>query len=215
MGKIKIIIGIGNPDKQYYNTRHNIGFMLLDSMVKKCGTDNFEFEKKINADVLKCPDFVFAKTKLQNRGSSISTSRNRDRLNEKSIILAKPQTFVNKSGETVKKALAFYKLKPEQILIIHDDLDIEFGNSKFSFGKDSAGHKGVNSIIKSLKTNKFGRLRMGIANSLLKKARHQKTLEAKKRKVGDFVLSRFTPTEQKEIQVVFKNSFEKIKEALP
>ena len=191
MGKIKIIIGIGNPDKQYYNTRHNIGFMLLDSMAKKCGTDNFEFEKKINADVLKC------------------------RLNEKSIILAKPQTFVNKSGETVKKALAFYKLKPEQILIIHDDLDIEFGNSKFSFGKDSAGHKGVDSIIKSLKTNKFGRLRMGIANSLLKKARHQKTLEAKKRKVGDFVLSRFTPTEQKEIQVVFKNSFEKIKEALP
>ena len=93
MGKIKIIIGIGNPDKQYYNTRHNIGFLLLDSMVKKCGTDNFEFEKKINADVLKC------------------------RLNEKSIILAKPQTFVNKSGETVKKALAFYKLKPEQILI--------------------------------------------------------------------------------------------------
>lgn len=191
MGKIKIIIGIGNPDKQYYNTRHNIGFMLLDSMAKKCGTDNFEFEKKINADVLKCP------------------------LNEKSILLVKPQTFVNKSGETVKKALAFYKLKPEQILIIHDDLDIEFGNSKFSFGKDSAGHKGVDSIIKSLKTNKFGRLRMGIANSLLKKARHQKTLEAKKRKVGDFVLSRFTPTEQKEIQVVFKNSFEKIKEALP
>ena len=191
MGKIKIIIGIGNPDKQYYNTRHNIGFMLLDSMAKKCGTDNFEFEKKINADVLKCP------------------------LNEKSILLVKPQTFVNKSGETVKKALAFYKLKPEQILIIHDDLDIEFGNLKFSFGKDSAGHKGVDSIIKSLKTNKFGRLRMGIANSLLKKARHQKTLEAKKRKVGDFVLSRFTPTEQKEIQVVFKNSFEKIKEALP
>ena len=184
---MKIILGIGNPDKQHYNTRHNIGFMIIDFIAKKFGAEEFEFEKKLNSEIAKC--FI----------------------DKKGVTLVKPQTYVNKTGETAKKIKTFYKLKPEDILVIHDDLDIEFGNIKLSFDKDSAGHKGVDSIMKALKTKKFYRLRIGLANDLLKKARHQKTLELKRKKVGDFVLSPFTPNEQKKLPLVLKKALEIIK----
>lgn len=184
---MKIILGIGNPDKQYYSTRHNIGFMIIDFIAKNCEAKDFEFEKKMNSEIAKCS------------------------VDKKSLILVKPQTYVNKTGEAAKKIKNFYKLKLEDILVIHDDLDIEFGNMKLSFDKDSAGHKGVDSVMKALKSKKFYRLRIGLANDLLKKARHQKTIELKRKKVGDFVLSTFTPTEQKKLPLILKKALEIIK----
>lgn len=176
---MKLIIGLGNPGKEYENTRHNVGFEVVDTIAYKEDA-KFSFEKKFNAEV--------AKT----------------RLNDKPVILAKPWTFVNKSGEAVRKLKLFYKTKPENIIVVHDDLDIEFGNFKLSFGKDSGGHRGVQSVIDALKTNKFWRLRIGTANRKLTSARHQRTLKAKKESVGNFVLTRFTPTEQTELKKVIK-----------
>ena len=182
---MKLIIGLGNPGKEYENTRHNVGFAVADEIARKDGA-KFSFEKKFNAEVAK------------------------SRFNDKPAILIKPHTFVNKSGEAVKKSKLFYKVKPENIVIVHDDLDIEFGNFKLSLGKDSGGHRGVQSIIDALKTNKFWRLRVGTANRKLTNARHQKTLKAKKESIGQFVLAKFTAAEQTELKKVIKKALERL-----
>src|SRR5882672_1874347 len=124
----KLIIGIGNPDEEYYNTRHNVGFMLVDYIAKKNQFNDFEFNKNLNSFVSK------------------------GKIDKTTVILAKPQTYVNKSGEAVKKLATAYKLLSTSLFVLQDELDIEFGNTKLSFGKNSGGHKGIESIIRSLKT---------------------------------------------------------------
>ena len=177
----KLIIGLGNPDEEYQNTRHNLGFMLIDSLAKNNDFGDFEFNKKLNSFV--------SKGKL---GGTTS-------------VLAKPQTYVNKTGESVTKLKNFYKVKLEDIVLIHDDLDIEFGNFKMSFSKNSGGHKGVESVIKHLKTKNFWRIRIGVAVSSLKKARQQSD---KKRDafVMDFVLSKFRKNEEEGLKKLFKET---------
>ncbi len=182
---IKLIIGIGNPDEQYKETRHNVGFMMVNYIAKKNDFGDFEINKKLNA--------LSAKGKLE----------------DSSIILAKPQTYVNKTGEAAAKLKNFYKVKPEQILVIQDDLDVPFGNTKISFDKNSGGHKGIESIMRALKTKKFYRLRIGLATRGLQKARQQSD---KKRDefVVKMVLSKFSPSEQDEIKKIFKEGYEKL-----
>ena len=192
MKSVKLVIGIGNPDGQYQNTRHNVGFMLVDYIAKKCDfsskggpASGWEFNKKLNALTAKC------------------------KLEGSPVILAKPQTYVNKTGEAAAKLKNFYKVKPEQILVIQDDLDIPFGNTKISFEKNSGGHRGIESIMKSLKTKKFYRLRIGLATRNLQKARQQSD---KKRDnfVVKMVLSKFSPSEQDGIKKIFKEGYEKV-----
>lgn len=183
---IKLIIGIGNPDEEYKNTRHNIGFMMVDYIAKKSEADDFGLlNTKLNSIIAKC------------------------RLEGSSVFLAKPQTYVNKTGEAAAKLKNFYKIKSEQILVVQDDLDIPFGNTKISFDKNSGGHRGVESVMKALKTKKFYRLRIGLAKPALQKARQQSD---KKRDefVMRFVLSKFSPSEQDDIKKIFKEGYEKI-----
>lgn len=180
---MKLIIGLGNPGEEYENSRHCVGFVIVDEIARKEGS-KFSFEKKFNAEVAK------------------------SRFNGRPAILAKPFTFVNKSGEAARKLKLFYKIKPADIIVIHDDLDIEFGSFKLSFAKHSGGHRGVQSVIDGLKTDKFWRLRIGTANRKLTTARHQRTLKAKKESVGNFVLSRFTPNEQAELKKIIKKALE-------
>lgn len=186
---IKLIIGIGNPDMEYQQTRHNVGFMLADYIAKKCEADEFEFNKKLSALTAKC------------------------KIKGKSVLLAKPQTYVNKTGEAAAKLKNFYKVKPEQILVIQDDLDVPFGNTKLSFEKNSGGHKGIESIMKALKTKKFYRLRIGLATRSLQKARQQ-TDKKRDEFVVKMVLSKFSPSEQDEIKQIFKEGYEKILQLL-
>jgi PTH1 family peptidyl-tRNA hydrolase len=185
----KLIIGIGNPDQEYQNTRHNVGFTFLDYLTKKINADNFELDKRSNS--------LITKSKLDNL----------------SVILAKPQTYVNKSGEAAVKLKNFYKIKPEDIIVVQDDLDIPFGNTKISFDKNSGGHKGVESIMKPLKTKKFYRLRIGLGTKALQKARQQSD---KKRDefVRNYVLSKFSKTESEKLKEVFKDSYEKLNRLL-
>ena len=182
---IKLIIGIGNPDEQYKETRHNVGFMFVDYLAKKLGANEFDLDKKSNS--------LISKTKLE----------------KTPVVLAKPQTYVNKSGEAVKKLVVNCKLKIENLVIVHDDLDITFGNVKLSFDKNSGGHKGIESIMRALKTKKFYRLRIGLAKPALAKARRQSD---KKRDefVVKMVLSKFSPAEKEELTKVFKDGLEKL-----
>lgn len=134
---MKIIVGLGNPGKQYEKTRHNYGFMLVDALARKWKiywTPN----KKFKAEIAKYSDFL----------------------------LVKPQTYMNLSGESVAKILSYYKIDIKNLngdlIVVHDDIDIEFGKSRQSFDSRSAGHNGVQSIIDDLKTKNFCRLRLGI-----------------------------------------------------
>ena len=185
MASTKLIIGLGNPDEEYQNTRHNVGFMFLDYLVKKIDANDFAEDKKHNA--------LISKSKIE----------------KTSVVLAKPLCYVNKSGEVISKLAKFYKIKPADIIVVQDDLDIEFGSFKNSFEKNSGGHKGVESIIKALKTNKFYRLRIGTSVRALEKAREQSD---KKRDafVMDFVLAKFSPKDQDVIKKMFPDIYERL-----
>lgn len=131
---MKLIIGLGNPGKEYEKTRHNLGFMAVDFLREKHGAPDFKMNKKCNAEVSKIDKIIFAR----------------------------PQTFMNNSGEAVLKLLSFFKLAPADITVIHDDLDLDFGKIKLGAGHGSAGHNGVKSIIGLLGTKDFNRIRIGI-----------------------------------------------------
>jgi PTH1 family peptidyl-tRNA hydrolase len=136
---MKLIIGLGNPGEKYIDSRHNLGFMVVDALAK---SENlvWKMEKKFNAQLI-----------LKNQG-------------ENHFILVKPQTMMNASGYAVEKLANFYKIKPEDIWIIHDDIDLSIGKSKIRLGGAAAGHHGVESIIAHLTTDRFIRFRLGIGH---------------------------------------------------
>lgn len=129
---MKLIIGLGNYGEKYEETRHNYGFMVVDEFLKR---NNF-------------PEFKL------NFSSLLSINNN--------LIVAKPQTYMNNSGKAVKEISNYYKILPEDIIVVHDDVDIELGKIKESQDRGSAGHNGIKSIIDSLGTKNFKRIRMGI-----------------------------------------------------
>ena len=131
---MKIVVGLGNPGEKYAHTRHNVGFTVVDEILK---------------------DYV-AGPKYNKKFEAIIYSLDKNRL------LIKPQTFMNISGKTVNRFVNFYKIKPEELLIVHDDVDLEFGEIKHQFGRGAAGHKGVQSIVDSLGSDQFNRVRIGI-----------------------------------------------------
>ncbi len=169
---LKIIIGLGNPDKEYENTYHNVGILFINQILNiKNQNDKPKFKKMNYFEYLNIDGLVFIK----------------------------PLTFMNQSGKATKEAMKYFsnnkKIEPEEVLVAHDDSDIELGKYKLSFGRSSAGHKGVESIISSLKTKSFWRLRLGV------RAKEKEKIRAK---AGEFVLKKITPTDQKKIKEVFE-----------
>ncbi len=132
-----IVIGLGNPEKEYENTRHNVGMIALDIFWKKIGGE--EWKKDNNRDSL------VAKGELSGE----------------KLLLVKPQSFMNKSGFAVKD-LAGAKKKLENLIVLQDDLDLPLGTMKIVFNRGSGGHKGIESIIRSVKSEAFTRVRIGI-----------------------------------------------------
>ncbi|HCE86321.1 MAG TPA: aminoacyl-tRNA hydrolase [Candidatus Jacksonbacteria bacterium] len=166
-----LIVGLGNPGDKFLGTRHNIGRETAQSAGKKIYFPEFKFEKKWNTQI---SERKFEKTKT---------------------ILLLPDTFMNKSGNAVGPIAKFYKIKSQDIIILHDDADIMLGRAKLSFGKHSAGHKGVESVKRALGTLDFWRLRIGIQK--------KKRVEAKK-----LVLQKLKPDEQKQIKKLEKKIME-------
>jgi len=173
---MKLIVGLGNPGKQYVKTRHNIGFMVLDALREKLNAPHWELSKKFNAEIC---------------GIEKATQK---------IILAKPMTFMNESGQTVHLITHFYKMKEGDLIVVHDDKDIKLGYIKIQTGHSSAGHNGVQSIIDHLGTQKFTRVRIGVASENPKKMLD----------TGDFVLGRFGLLERKKVEEVIKKSVAEI-----
>jgi len=139
---IKLIIGLGNPGKEYENTRHNIGFMFIDAVLIHLGM-------KLKKD----------KNLLCEIGQA--------NVNGEKMLFIKPQTYMNLSGQSVIKVMSFYKIDIEDIIVIYDDLDLDVGKMKIKPGGSSGGHKGIQSIIDVLHTNNIKRIRIGISNNKL------------------------------------------------
>lgn len=149
---MKLIIGLGNTGKEYEKTRHNAGFVVLDEIRNAFGFFDFSENKKFNAEVSEG-----LSTSLLPPGEGAQRADEGEK-----IILAKPLSFMNLSGQVVQTIMSFYKISPKDITIIHDDLDIALGEYKVSADSSSAGHNGVQSIFDSLGTQKIKRIRVGI-----------------------------------------------------
>jgi PTH1 family peptidyl-tRNA hydrolase len=163
-----LITGLGNPGEKYAQTRHNIGFLFVDYLSQKHMFSAWKLEKKWQGLVAK--------------GS----------INGEKVILLKPQTFMNESGQSVQPLTHYYQIPTAESIVITDDLDQDFGAIKWKTQGGSGGHNGLKSITKHLGTNKFPRLKMGINNEL--KSRMQP---------GDFVLKKFTKEELSKLSEVF------------
>jgi PTH1 family peptidyl-tRNA hydrolase len=177
---MKLIIGLGNPGKEYEKTRHNTGFLAVDRIASVFNFSAFSFHQKFNAEV--------------------STGT----INNKRIILVKPQTFMNSSGQSIQAILDYYKINSEDIIVIHDDLDIMLGKYKISKNRSSAGHKGVQSIIDHLGTKDFTRIRIGIKGVNRANSFHLPVVESKKIPTERFVLERFSKKEMEIIEETIK-----------
>lgn len=132
-----MIVGLGNPEPKYFETRHNLGFLVVDELVSRNGASSLA-GGKFKADLWKT------------------------RIAGGDWLLVKPQTYMNLSGESVQPLAAWHRLQPQQILVIHDDLDLAPGRMKFKKGGGNAGHNGLKSITQMLGTPDFYRLRLGI-----------------------------------------------------
>lgn len=136
---MKLVVGLGNIGKEYENTRHNMGFMLVDRYLKYRNI-NDKFKEKFNA--------MYIETTINNE----------------KVIFIKPMTYMNNSGLAVKAFSNFYKISSDDILVISDDLDLDLGKFRLRSNGSSGGHNGLKSIISNLGTDKFKRLRVGISN---------------------------------------------------
>ena len=153
-----LIVGLGNPGKKYQNTRHNVGFRVIDEL------KSFDLKK---------------------------------------VRLAKPKTFMNLSGKAIKSLVRKYKLPTANLLVVHDDMDLPLGEIRIVKNRGSAGHKGVESIIRELKTNNFIRFRIGI-----------KTRKSEIKNAEKFVLQKFNKEEEKIIKEVIEKTVKAIELSL-
>ncbi|MDI6602826.1 MAG: aminoacyl-tRNA hydrolase [Patescibacteria group bacterium] len=173
-----LVVGLGNPGKKYESTRHNLGFKVVDEIAATFQFSIFNFHSIFNAQISK------------------------GKINGKKIILAKPQTFMNLSGKSVKPLINFYKITLPDLVVIHDDIDLSLGKIKIVKNRGAAGHKGVESIIKELKTKDFVRFRIGILPKTGKPKNPEK-----------FVLEKFNKEEEKILKKVIKKTVEAIEMA--
>lgn len=191
---MKLIVGLGNPGEKYAKTRHNLGFVILDHFLKDLESAKntvWEDNKKFKSDI-----FVLD---YQPKKGSIEK-----------VVLAKPNTFMNNSGQAVTLISSFYKIKPEDIWIVHDELDLPIGMMKIRFGGAAAGHHGVESILEALKTDKFWRFRMGIGES----KQHDGIAKHKFNKATEFVVDTFTPHETGTVKHLIKKGAQSLSIAL-
>ncbi|MCX6781537.1 MAG: aminoacyl-tRNA hydrolase [Candidatus Magasanikbacteria bacterium] len=174
---MKLVVGLGNPGVEYSDTRHNVGFIAANMMAGKFGV-SFSNNKKFNAEIAEA------------------------KIGRKKIILAKPLTFMNESGKSVQAIINFFKIKPSDIIVAHDDKDIALGEYKIQFNRSSAGHNGVQSIIDHLGTQNFFRLRLGIKP--LKQISD----------TADYVLGKISKNEKQKLDEILPDATDKLLQSL-
>lgn len=174
---MKLIVGLGNPGKKYNRTWHNIGFLAIDDIADTFNFDNFKSENKFKAE--------------------IATGQ----IGNNKIMLAKPQTYMNNSGESVGAIAKYYKIKPEDIIIIHDDIDLPLERMKIASESSAGGHNGIKSIIQHLKTKSFLRIKIGVA-----------TPKKEKMDSANYVLSKVGLLQSGKIKEIIKKTTSAVEE---
>lgn len=164
---MKIIFGLGNPGTEYNETRHNIGFEMINYLYK-------DFDKKAR--------------------KKFNSNYNEVMVNDEKVLLVKPLTFMNNSGETVKKFMNFFNVSPDDILIIQDDMDMDIGRIKIVYDSSNGGHNGIKSIENNINTKKYLRIKIGISKN-------------KNFETVNYVLGKFS----KEEKSIINNSYNKLK----
>ncbi len=167
---IELVVGLGNPGKEYENTRHNVGFMVVDELARRL---------RVREPREECLSHVY-----------------RVHVAGRPVLLAKPQTYMNNSGFAVINLLEEYGVDPESMLVVHDDLDLPLGMIRLRLSGSSGGHRGVESIIKHIKTQNFPRLKVGIGRP------------KKKEDVVRYVLSPFSKEEEDLVRSVIRRAGE-------
>ncbi|HEX7825936.1 MAG TPA: aminoacyl-tRNA hydrolase [Mycobacterium sp.] len=165
MAEPLLVVGLGNPGPDYAKTRHNLGFMVADVLAGRIGS-GFKVHKK--------------------SGAEVTTGR----LGGRSVVLAKPRVYMNESGRQVGPLAKFYSVAPADVIILHDELDIDFGRIRLKFGGGVAGHNGLRSVGSALGTNDFQRIRLGVGRPPGRKSG------------ASFVLENFSSTERPEIPTI-------------
>ena len=171
---MKLIIGLGNPDAKYELTRHNYGFIVVHHFAETNQFPEFSLSEKFN---------------------SLISEKN-------GVLLVLPQTYMNESGQAIKKIKNYYKISPTDILVTHDDIDLPLGTFRISQDKNAAGHKGVQSIIEATNTKNFFRCRMGIGSP------------TKKIKAETVVLKKFSKKDLEIVEKVIEKAIEEIQQFL-
>jgi len=174
---IRLIVGLGNPGPEYEQTRHNAGFWLVDNIASGIGRCMLARESRYNA--------LAAKTRIAGE----------------EVWLLEPQTYMNRSGQSVGALARFFKIAPDQILVVHDELDMPPGAAKIKKGGSSGGHNGLKDITAALGTQEYWRLRLGIG--------HPRTMNLQQQ-VADFVLHRPRREEQVQIEDAIAKSIDVI-----
>ncbi|MBI3385677.1 aminoacyl-tRNA hydrolase [Candidatus Gottesmanbacteria bacterium] len=184
---MKLIVGLGNPGEKYASTRHNIGFMVVEHLAHELGGKAILWHEEAKHHAL--------------------IARTAD------VLLVKPTTFMNASGVAVASVANYYKIAPSDIWAIHDDLDLPIGKIRIRTGGSSAGHNGIESIMREIKTDTFTRFRLGIGRGMEGEKRSSNK-NFHRRFVIDFVLSKFRSGEAGELKHMVKHGAEAVRIAI-
>jgi len=177
---MKLIVGLGNPGRSYANNRHNVGFVCLNHFARRQG---IRFDKK--------------QCKARIGSGEVAGSE---------VLLAKPQTYMNRSGQSVRLLVDKFNISPDNLLVIHDDLDLPLGRIRIRQGGSAGGHKGAGSIIAELGSQNFIRIRVGIGRPV----KNEGFTEFSEDEIINYVLSDFTPDEKQAITQVIPRVSEAI-----
>jgi PTH1 family peptidyl-tRNA hydrolase len=160
------VVGLGNPGPDYAGTRHNVGFRVVELLATRAGGGKFSRHRKVNADVLE------------------------GRLGERRVVLAKPRTYMNVSGGPVAGLLKYYSVPLEDLVVVHDELDLDFGVVRLKRGGGEGGHNGLRSVSSSVGSKDYLRVRLGIGRP------------PGRQDPADYVLKRFSAVEGKELDFI-------------
>jgi peptidyl-tRNA hydrolase, PTH1 family len=173
----RIVVGLGNPGPEYAGNRHNLGWRVVDLLAEQRG-DRFKKGARGFADVVET------------------------RIGDERVVLAKPRSYMNESGGRVKAVLSFYKVTPEHLIVVHDELDIPFAQVRLKIGGGPGGHNGVRSVDAALGTKDYARVRVGIGRP------------PGRMDPADFVLRDFSPAERKELPLLIERGADAVETLL-
>ena len=165
-----LVVGLGNPGREYASHRHNVGFMAVDELARICRAD--AFRDKFSGEYAK------------------------GRIGDEDVVLLKPMTYMNESGRSVQPAMAFFKVPPKGLIVLHDELDLPFGDVRLKLGGGHAGHNGLRSILAHAGAGDFGRVRIGVG----------RPPPGFRGEVADYVLSSFDSVERASLPDVLKRA---------